>query len=134
MDQASLTAIYGEYIACLNARDWPKLDSFVDLNVVHNGRTLGLAGYRAMLEQNVRDIPDLRFEADLLVVQPPQVASRLRSDCCPIGLFLDLPVNGRHVTFYENVFYRFGQARIIQVWSIVDKAAIEAQLEEIDAS
>jgi len=130
MDQVRLTLIYSDYIACLNERDWANLGAFVDSDVVHNGRKLGLAGYRGMLECNVRDIPDLRFETDFLVVQPPQIGSRLKFDCRPMGLFLDLPVNGRHVIFYENVFYRFDRDRIVQVWSIVDKAAIEAQLEE----
>lgn len=130
MDQVRLTLIYRDYIACLNERDWANLGGFVDIDVVHNGRKLGLAGYRAMLERNFRDIPDLRFETELLVVQPPQIGSRLKFDCRPIGLFFDLPVNGRHVIFYENVFYRFDRGRIVQVWSIVDKAAIEAQLEE----
>lgn len=128
MDHANLAHIYSDYIACLNERDWASLGGFVDSDVVHNGRKLGLVGYRAMLERNVRDIPDLRFVTDLLVVQPPQIGSRLKFDCRPAGLFLDLPVNGRHVIFYENVFYRFDRGRIVQVWSIVDKAAIEAQL------
>ncbi len=128
-DQARLPLIYNEYIACLNERDWANLGAFVDSDVVHNGRKLGLAGYRAMLERNVRDIPDLRFVTDLLVIQPPQIGSRLKFDCRPIGLFFDLPVNGRQVIFYENVFYRFDLGRIVQVWSVVDNAAIEAQLE-----
>lgn len=128
MDQSRLSLIYSEYIACLNERDWTKLGEFVDSDVVHNGLKLGLAGYRGMLERNVRDIPDLRFEMELLVVQPPQIGSRLKFDCRPIGSFLELPINGRRVIFYENVFYRFDRGRIAQVWSIVDKAAIEAQL------
>jgi predicted ester cyclase len=129
VDQAKLTLIYQNYIACLNERDWTKLGEFVDSDVVHNGLKLGLAGYRDMIERNVRDIPDLRFEVDLLVVQPPQIGSRLKFDCRPIGSFFGLPINGRHVIFYENVFYCFERGRIEQVWSIVDKAAIEAQLE-----
>ncbi|WP_029350863.1 ester cyclase [Bosea sp. 117] len=128
MDQARLPLIYSDYIACLNERDWTKLGEFVDSDVVHNGLKLGLAGYRGMLERNVRDIPDLRFETELLVVQPPQIGSRLKFDCRPIRWFFDLPINGRRVIFYENVFYRFDRGRIVQVWSIVDKAAIEAQL------
>lgn len=128
MNQAQLTLIYRDYIACLNERDWTKLSEFVDADAVHNGRQIGLAGYRAMLEQNVQDIPDLRFDIDFLVVQPPEIGSRLKFDCRPIGSFLGLAINGRRVIFYENVFYRFDRGRIVEVWSIVDKAAIEAQL------
>ena len=59
---------------------------------------------------------------------PPLIASRLAFDCTPVGSFLDLPVNGRRVRFTENVFYEFRDRKIAQVWSLIDKVAIEAQL------
>ena len=37
-------------------------------------------------------------------------------------------MNGKRVSFCENVFYEFGDDKIRQVWSVIDKAAIEAQL------
>ena len=49
-------------------------------------------------------------------------------DCRPKGLFLDLPVNGKRVVFAENVFYQFRGGKIAEVWSMIHKAAIEAQL------
>ncbi|WP_030142286.1 ester cyclase, partial [Pseudomonas fluorescens] len=81
---------YRNYIACLNARRWQDLGSFVDDNVQYNGKPVGLAGYRAMLENDVSTITDLRFNIDLLVVEPPNVASRLLFDCSPRGRFLGL--------------------------------------------
>lgn len=33
MTGADLPSIYRSYIACLNARDWSRLDEFVDANV-----------------------------------------------------------------------------------------------------
>ncbi|XEN29947.1 putative ester cyclase [Ensifer sp. WSM1721] len=104
------------------------LGQFIQQDVVHNGKRIGLSGYREMLERDFFEIPDLFFDIELLVSDPPHVASRLRFDCTPTGTFLGLPVNGRKVSFTENVFYRFGADRIEQVWSIIDKAAIEAQL------
>jgi predicted ester cyclase len=41
---------------------------------------------------------------------------------------MGLAVNGERVTFCENVFYEFESGKIRQVWSVIDKAAIEAQL------
>ena len=64
----------------------------------------------------------------LLISEPPRVASRLRFDCTPTGALFGLPVNGRKVQFAENVFYEFLDERIETVWSIIDKAAIETQL------
>ncbi len=128
MTNAELMDIYRAYIALLNAQDWGALGGFVAEDVEHNGRRFGLAGYRAMLEQDFRAIPDLRFEIALLVVDPPQIAARLAFDCSPKGTFLGLPVNGRRVAFAENVFYAFEGGRIARVWSVIDKSAIEAQL------
>lgn len=128
MDVRQLSAIYRDYIDCLNRQDWPKLEQFVARDVRHNGRALMLAGYRAMLEENFRQIPDLHFEIGLLVCEPPYVASRLDFNCAPSGEFLGLAVDGRTVSFSENVFYEFRDKEIAEVWSVIDRAAIEAQL------
>jgi predicted ester cyclase len=56
------------------------------------------------------------------------VASRLRFDCTPKGILFGLPVNGKRVSFTENVFYEFRDDRIEKVWSVIDKAAIASQL------
>ena len=54
--------------------------------------------------------------------------TRLDFDCRPAGAFMGLAVNGRRVRFAENVFYRFDGGKILEVWSVIDKAAIEAQI------
>lgn len=104
------------------------LGSFVGDDVKYNGEQIGLSGYREMLERDFREIPDLRFEIQILVCEPPHIASRLHFDCTPVGLFLGLPVHGKRVVFCENVFYQFGNDKIQQVWSVIDKAAVERQL------
>ncbi len=124
-----LSALYRAYIDCLNRRAWDELGRFVHGDVVHNGRALGLSGYRAMLEGDVRLIPDLHFAVDMLVCDASTVAARLQFACTPAGDFLGLAVDGRRVSFSENVFYRFEDGTIRTVWSIVDRAAIEAQIE-----
>jgi predicted ester cyclase len=128
MTGPDLSDIYRNYIACLNRQDWPRLGQFVDDDVSHNGRQIGLSGYRAMLERDFREIPDLGFNIELLVSDADHIASRLAFDCSPTGRFFGLDVNGRRISFAENVFYRFRAGKIVQVWSVIDKAAIEAQL------
>ncbi|MBR0839333.1 ester cyclase [Bradyrhizobium liaoningense] len=128
MNRDELADLYRNYIACLNRQDWPALGQFVHDDVVHNARPLGLSGYRAMLEQDFREIPDLHFNIALLICDPPRIACRLAFDCTPSGKFLGLDVNGRRVSFCENVFYDFHDGKIRRVWSVIDKAAIEAQL------
>lgn len=128
MTEELLATHYRAYIACLNARELTRLGEFVAEDVEHNGRPFGLAGYRAMLEGDYRDIPDLHFEVQQLVANRSMVAARLAFDCHPADRFLGLAVNGRRLRFCENVMYEFADAKIVRVWSVVDKVAIEAQL------
>ena len=128
MSPDDLSARYRAYIDCLNRQDWAALGAFVHEEAEHNGRTMGLAGYRSMLEADFRAIPDLRFEIRLLLTQPPFVASRLHFDCTPAGVLFGLPVNGKRVRFDENVFYAFEDGKIRRVWSVIDTAAIAAQI------
>jgi predicted ester cyclase len=125
---ADLADVYRDYIACLNRQDWPKLEQFVHDDVFYNGQQIGLSGYRRMLERDFREIPDLHFNIQLLMSDGDYIASRLAFDCSPKGKFLGLDVNGKRVSFTENVFYEFRNAKIARVWSVIDKAAIEAQL------
>jgi predicted ester cyclase len=127
--RTDLSDVYRDYIACLNEQDWPKLGQFVHDEAIHNGRRIGLSGYREMLEKDFEEIPDLYFNIQMLVSDPPYIASRLGFDCTPKGTFLGLDVNGKRVSFAENVFYEFRGEKIVQVWSVIDKAAIEAQLD-----
>jgi len=128
MTKAELSDVYRRYIACLNKQDWPKLGQFVQDEVRHNGKRIGLSGYREMLERDFEEIPDLSFEIQLLISDPPHIASRLLFNCAPKGKFLGLNVYGKKVSFAENVFYEFRREKIETVWSIIDKAAIEAQI------
>ena len=123
-----LSAIYRSYIDCLNRQGWDDLGRFVDEAVEYNDATVGLGGYRAMLEGDFRAIPDLHFQIERLVADPPLIASRLEFDCTPRGMLFGLPVDGRRVQFAENVFYAFEAGRIRKVWSIIDKEAIARQI------
>ena len=126
--KTDLSDVYRNYVACLNKQDWPTLGQFVHDQVIHNGRRVGLSGYVEMLVSDFDEIPDLYFNVELLICDPPFVASRLRFDCTPKGKFLGLNINSKRVFFSENVIYEFRSEKIIQVWSVIDKAAIEAQL------
>jgi predicted ester cyclase len=106
-----LKPIYRRYLSCLNAQDWDRLGEFVADDVTHNGKLLGLSGYRKMLEQDFADIPDLCFNVELVISDGECLANRLRFDCTPNAVFLGVPVNGRCVSFHENVFYQFAGDR-----------------------
>jgi predicted ester cyclase len=128
LTETRLADLYRGYIDCLNRQDWAQLGHYVNDGVEHNGRPLRLSGYREMLVEDFENIPDLRFNIQLLTCDPPYVAARLAFRCSPKSEFLGLGVNGREVSFAENVFYKFEGSKIAAVWSVIDKAAIEAQI------
>ncbi len=125
-----LKDFYCAYIDCLNRRAWDELGLYIAENVTHNGRRFGLSGYRSMLIQDIENIPNLTFVIDRLVCEPPLIAARLLFNCSPKGEFLGLKINGRSISFAENVFYEVNNGKITNVFSVIDKAAIEAQIAE----
>jgi predicted ester cyclase len=122
-----LAQIYRRYLQCLNERRWDDLGEFVAHDVIHNGRPLGLSGYRAMLEADTAAIPDLLFIAELLVTQEDVVACRLGFHCTPRQRFLGFDPPGTPISFAEHVFYRFRDSTIAEVWSVIDTQSIAAQ-------
>jgi predicted ester cyclase len=119
--------IYRSYLACLNDRRWSALGEYVADDVVHNGRALGLSGYRAMLESDTRVIPDLEFVPEILLADGQVVSCRLFFQCTPQHEFLGFEPTGQRVSFAEHVFYRFDGGRIREVYSLIDRDAIREQ-------
>jgi predicted ester cyclase len=128
MTPLDLKGIYIGYLDCLNARRWRDLEKYVHPDVEHNGRSIGLGGYREMLEEDVRSIPDLFFKATHLIAEPQFVAARLHFECHPEGSLFGLRVNGKQVRFQKNVFSEFTGNVICKVRSVIDKAGIAGQI------
>ena len=128
MDDRNPLETYRDYLACLNERRWDDLGRFVADEVVHNGRSLGLAGYRAMLEADIHAVPDLLYVPQILIADDPIVSCRLFFECTPRHTFLGLEPTGQRISFAEHVIYRFDDRRIAEVWSVIETEAIRAQL------
>jgi predicted ester cyclase len=123
-----LERTYRDYIDALNDRRFEDLQEFVHDRLVYNDESITRDQYAAMLAGDVRAIPDLHYDIDLLVVDDHQVSARLWFDCRPQGTFLEISVDGRRVSFAEHVFYRLHEGRIDRVWSLLDREAIRAQV------
>jgi len=97
-------------------------------DVLFNDKPLYLSRYVSMLKAYCAEIPDVYFEIGTLIVSPPLIASRLVFTCTPNDKFLGLSVRGKRISFSENAFYLFNCGKIQQIWSVIDKLRIEAQL------
>ena len=123
-----LAARYRGYLAALNERRLDDLVHHVHDEILYNGGAMTRDGYRDMIAGDVRAIPDLVFDAQIVVADDDGVACRLLFRCTPQHEFLGFTPNGERLTFAEHVFYRYRDGRIAAVSSLIDRASIAEQL------
>jgi predicted ester cyclase len=123
-----LEARYRAYLDALNERRLDDLVDFVRDELSYNGKTMTRRQYQDLIAAHITAIPDLFFDAQIIVASGDQVACRLVFDCTPQHEFLGFSPNGERLRFAEHVFYCFRGGRIAAVSSLIDRAAIEAQL------
>ena len=128
MMNADLEARYRTYLAALNERRLDDLVDYVQDELSYNGEAMTRRQYQDLIAADIAAIPDLSYDAHIIVVSGDQVACRLVFDCTPQHEFLGFSPNGERVCFAEHVFYHFRDGRIAAVSSLIDRAAIEAQL------
>jgi predicted ester cyclase len=123
-----LEATYLAYLDALNDRRFGDLGDYVSDELTYNDEVLTRQQYADMIAADTRAVPDLHFDAHLLVVADDTVACRLQFNCTPTSTFFERKPTGRPISFCEHVFYRFQAGRIAHVWSLIDREAIAAQL------
>jgi predicted ester cyclase len=125
---ADLETHYRAYLEALNERRLDDLVLYVEDELSYNGETMTRSQYQDLIAADITAIPDLLFDADIIVASGDQVACRLIFSCTPQHEFLGFSPNGERLSFAEHVFYHFREGRIAAVSSLIDRPAIEAQL------
>ena len=128
MTEADKEAHYRRYISYLNDHLVSDLGEFVDEELTYNGRPMTRLDYQNLIAGDIAAIPDLYFDVHLLVINGDQIACRLNFHCTPQSEFLGLQASGKSISFSEHVFYRLRDAKIYEVWSLLDRTAIQEQL------
>ncbi|MEV4345038.1 ester cyclase [Actinoplanes sp. NPDC049596] len=123
-----LRALYLDYLAAANAREFHRMAEFAHDTVVFNGETVSRDEYVAAMKQAVDAVRDYTWRLDDLIVEGDRVAARLTVTGTPVAEWLGLQPTGRAVTFSENAFYHFREGRFEHMWYLLDTRAIETQL------
>ncbi|MFG1606203.1 ester cyclase [Actinoplanes sp. NPDC049265] len=126
---SDLSERYRAYLAALNERRLDDLVEYVQDELTYNGAALTRPEYQAMLAGDVEAIPDLFFDARIIVATEDRIACRILFDCKPEKEFLGFTPDGGRFLFAEHVFYRFVGGRIAAVDSLIDRHAIAEQLQ-----
>jgi predicted ester cyclase len=132
MTSADLETRYRSYLDALNERRLDDLVHYVQDELSYNGETMTRRQYQDLIASDIAAIPDLIFDAQIIVASADHVACRLIFNCTPQHQFLGFSPNGQRLSFAEHVFYHFRDSRIAAVWSLIDRPAIEAQLRQSD--
>jgi predicted ester cyclase len=128
MTNTDLETRYRAYLDALNERRLGDLVLYVQDELSYNGEMMTRRQYRDLIAADITAIPDLIFDAHIVVASGDNVACRLVFDCTPQHEFLGFSPNGERLVFAEHVFYHFRGGRIAAVSSLIDRSAIEAQL------
>ena len=125
---ADLEARYRAYLAVLNERRLDDLVHHVEDELTYDDEPMTRRQYQDLIAADIAAIPDLVFDAHIVVASGNRVACRLVFDCTPQRDFLGFTPNGRRLVFAEHVFYHYRNDRIAEVSSLIDRSAINAQL------
>ena len=98
MTNADLETCYRAYLAALNERRLDDLVHFVQDELSYNGKTMTRRQYQDLIAADIAAIPDLFFDAQIIVASGDQVACRLVFDCTPQREFLGFSPNGERRT------------------------------------
>lgn len=132
MTDADLGTVYRAYLAALNERRLDDLVHFVHDELTYNGDALTRRQYRDLIAADIAAIPDLTYDARIVVVGGGRVACRIEFVCTPQHPFLGFSPTGQRLSFAEHVFYDFREGRIAAVTSLIDRFGIQAQLDGQD--
>lgn len=128
MPTDDLEGRYRAYLAALNERRFDDLVHHVEDELTYNGEPMTRGQYRDLIAADVEAVPDLFYDAQIVVASGDRVACRLVFACTPQRPFLGFTTTGRRLVFAEHVFYRFRDGRITEVSSLIDRFGIAAQL------
>jgi len=124
MTNAELEGRYRAYLGALNERRLDDLVHYVQDELSYNGKAMTRRQYQGMIAADIAAIPDLIYNAHIIVASGDQVACRIIFACTPRRKFLGFSPNGERIVFAEHVFYRFlgdPQQRHVGLGSLVNQ-------------
>lgn len=122
----NLDSVYRDYIAAILDHDLDSMSKFVSEEVVHNGNSLGLEGYKVLLRKNIMDT-DVHIDIKRLVTDAEHVAALLIfTTKASTKELVGIKLNGQSFSYAENVFYDFRDGKIVEVHSLFDIDTVRA--------
>lgn len=115
-----LNVVYRRYIDTIQGNQLDKLSLYVSDEVVHNGKRLGLQGYKDLILRNIVET-SVSIEIKRLVVDARTVAAVLNfSTKAETKELVGYQLDGEPFSYAENVVYDFENGKIVEVFSVFE--------------
>lgn len=115
-----LKRVYRDYIATILAKDLDRLSMYVSDEVVHNGKKLGLEGYKDLISRNIIET-GVRIDIKRLIADEKTVAAVLVfSTQAETKELVGIQLDGAPFSYIENVVYDFEHDKIVEVHSVFE--------------
>lgn len=98
------------------------------------GEGPGRAGMAANIQAIRAAFPDVRFEAEQVVVEGDKVVVRWRASGTHRGAFMGIPATGRTVNIIGMAIHRIADGQIVESWNNWDALGLLQQLGALPQS
>ena len=129
MSNIELKALYGRYIAALNARDFAAVEPLIAPEVHVNGTPYKRADVLGALKGMVDAVPDYHWTVQDLFVEDGRIAARLHDTGTPVKPFLGHQPTGASLAVIEYGSYRVRDGQFVDMWYLIDAATAGQQLQ-----
>ena len=90
----------------------------------------GHAGFKAYLDMVHEALGEYECIIDDLVCEPNKAFARMTFTGIHKGNFLGFPPTGKRVTWSGAALFKFEQGKVVDLWVLGDRLALEEQLKE----
>jgi predicted ester cyclase len=128
-EQANIDAVRRFYGKVFSGNRLDLLPAFVVENVLLNpGGERGIKAYQTQLNRAQTAFSDGRFSIESIIAGDDLVAVRWKMDAIHSGPIGGLAATGKPIRQNANVFFRFEQGKIAEVWTQFDQIGVPRQL------
>lgn len=130
MSETDLRDFYRRYVEAANAREFDRMDEFINDVVALHGEPAGRDAVVADLRMITDTVPDFRWEVTELLIMGDRLAARLINTGTPAKEWLGTAPTGKSFEIVEHAMYQVRDGRFVQMSNVHDVEELERQLTE----
>jgi predicted ester cyclase len=128
MSYSDLRSFYTRYVEALNARDFHRLDEFLNDEIHYYDGTFTRDQVAGALAAEVDAVPDLSWELEDFRIDGDTIAARLTNRGTPAKEWLGVAPTGTAFEITEYALYKLRDGRFVTMANLHDSETLRRQL------